>query len=217
MDFVKLSAPFPASAVSWRAQTLTNDGTKALALAYLDARDVMTRLDDVCGPENWQDSFAETPSGRVICTIKIRCGDEWISKSDGSGDTDIEGEKGGISSALKRAAVKWGIGRYLYDVDSPWAECESTEKNGKRYFRKWTARGEAQLAAALNRVIPHVAPRDEPLVSEEQLQRLQNAADDVRADLQKFCQFMGVNSLKTIPQSRFEEAMDTLHKKRKAA
>src|SRR3546814_8564681 len=60
IDYTALSKPFPPSAVSWRSQSLTKDGTKALALAYIDARDVMRRLDDVCGPAGWQDSYAET-------------------------------------------------------------------------------------------------------------------------------------------------------------
>src|SRR3546814_3844597 len=64
IDYTALSKPFPPSAVSWRSQSLTKDGTKALALAYIDARDVMRRLDDVCGPAGWQDSYAETGKGR---------------------------------------------------------------------------------------------------------------------------------------------------------
>src|SRR3546814_21006699 len=58
------------------------------------------------------------------------------------------------------------------------------------------------------------APDPEP-VTDEQLMRLQNTADDVGADLQAFCKFMGTASLKTIPQSRFDEAMDALHRKKK--
>jgi hypothetical protein len=38
----------------------------------------------------------------------------WISRCDGADDTNIEGAKGGLSDAFKRAAVKFGIGRYLY-------------------------------------------------------------------------------------------------------
>ena len=82
-------------------------------LHYIDARDVMYRLDDVVGPLNWQDSYQEV-MGRIICTLSVRFGDEWISKADGAGDTKIEGDKGGISDAFKRAACRWGIGRYLY-------------------------------------------------------------------------------------------------------
>ena len=215
--FDQLSRPFPGDAVHWRAQTLKGDGTAAMALAYIDARDVMRRLDEVCGPDGWSDSYTETAKGRLLCTISIKCGDVWISKSDGAGDTDVEGEKGAISDAFKRAAVKWGVGRYLYDMDAIWAECESYEKNGKKYWRKWTPRGLAQLKGTAGNAVAPVQPRQDQLVTEGQLIRLQNAADDVQADLQAFCKFMGVTSLKTIPQSRFDEAMTALSKKKKAA
>ena len=139
MNIRDLAAEFPRDAIHWRAQTLTRDGDKALALAYLDARDVMDRLDDVCGPENWQSRYVETARGRVLCEIGIRIGDDWVWKSDGAGDTAVEGEKGGISDALKRAAVQWGIGRYLYRLDAVWCPCETYERGGKKVWSKWTA------------------------------------------------------------------------------
>lgn len=139
-DIAALAAEFPRAAVSWRAQSVTKDGSKAMALAYIDARDVMGRLDEVCGPENWSDSYVETVKGRVIATIAIRTSDGWVSKSDGAGDTDIEGDKGGISDAFKRAAVKWGIGRYLYAVATPWVPCDSYE-NEYQGKKKWVWKG----------------------------------------------------------------------------
>lgn len=137
--FTALAAPFLREAVSWRAQSMNKEGTKAMALAYIDARDVMRRLDEVIGPANWQDSYTETPTGTALCTISIRIGDDWVSKCDGAGATDVEAEKGRISDAFKRCAVKWGIGRYLYDLDAPWVPCESYERNGKQHWKKWTA------------------------------------------------------------------------------
>lgn len=124
MDFAALAAPFPPAAVSWRVGSVTKDGTKGMALAYIDARDVMRRLDEVCGPAGWQDRY-EIHGTRTLCSISIRVGDDWIAKTDGAGDSDIEAEKGSLSDAFKRAAVKWGIGRYLYDVDSPWVAIEN--------------------------------------------------------------------------------------------
>lgn len=136
--FDQLAAEFPREDVHWRAQTLTQDGSKALALAYIDARDVMDRLDEVCGPESWSDSYVETAKGRVICSIAIKTPDEgWVTKSDGAGDTDVEGDKGGMSDAFKRAAVKWGIGRYLYRLPNVWAPCEFRENNGKKHWKAW--------------------------------------------------------------------------------
>jgi hypothetical protein len=136
--YEQLSAEFPRETVHWRAQTLTQDGTKALALAYIDARHVMDRLDDVCGPNGWSDSYVETAKGRVICSIAVKTPDDgWVSKSDGAGDTDVEGDKGGMSDAFKRAAVKWGIGRYLYRLPNVWAPCEFKEYNGKKQWKAW--------------------------------------------------------------------------------
>lgn len=136
--FADLAAEFPREAVSWRAQSLTKDGDKAMALAYIDARDVMDRLDSVCGPENWQDRY-EFHGPRTVCYLSIRIGEEWVTKADGAGDSDVEAEKGAISDALKRAAVKWGIGRYLYSLDAPWVPCESYERNGKHFWKRWKA------------------------------------------------------------------------------
>lgn len=138
MNLKYLASPFPKQSIHWRAQSVTKDGTKAMALAYLDARDVQDRLDLVCGPENWQCDYTETARGRIIGRIGIRIGDEWVWKSDGAGDTAVEGEKGGISDAFKRAAVPWGIGRYLYRLSAPWVPCECGEWNGKKQWRKWT-------------------------------------------------------------------------------
>lgn len=137
-DIKMLFAEFPREAISWRAQSVTKEGDKALALAYIDARDVMDRLDEVCGAENWQDRY-EFHGPRTICYLSIRIDGEWVTKADGAGDSDVEAEKGAISDALKRAAVKWGIGRYLYSIESPWVPCQSSDWNGKKQWKKWTA------------------------------------------------------------------------------
>lgn len=137
IDLNALAAEFPHAAVSWRAQTLTKAGDKALALAYIDARDVMERLDAVCGPADWQCDYPHA-AAKTVCRIGIKIGDEWVWKSNGAGDSDIEAEKGALSDAFKRAAVLWGIGRYLYAIESPWVPCETYESNGKKHWKRWT-------------------------------------------------------------------------------
>lgn len=116
----KLSAMFSPAETRWRIGAMTKDKRKGMALPYIDARDVMNRLDSVIGASGWSDSYIETQSGRVICTITIN----GISKSDGAGNTAVSGEKGAISDAFKRAAIKWGIGRYLYSIDAPWVQLD---------------------------------------------------------------------------------------------
>lgn len=135
--FDALKAEFPRDAVSWRAQSMKGDGTAAMALAYIDARDVMNRLDEVCGPDGWQCRYPHATT-KTVCEIGIRVGEEWIWKADGAGDSDIEAEKGALSDAFKRAAVRWGVGRYLYDLASPWVNCECSERGGKKYWKRWT-------------------------------------------------------------------------------
>lgn len=135
-DIKLLFKEFPREAISWRAQSVTKDGDKAMALAYIDARDVMDRLDEILGSTEWQDRY-EFHGPRTICYLSIRVDGEWITKADGAGNSDVEAEKGAISDALKRAAVKWGIGRYLYDLDAPWVPCESGDWNGKKQWKRW--------------------------------------------------------------------------------
>lgn len=130
-----LKAPFPADSLSWRIGNKSNwDKTKkcpidkskpvkAQMLVYIDARDVQDRLDEVCGC-NWSNNLKEV-AGRMVCEITIN----GITKSDGAGDTDFEGEKGGISDAFKRSAVMWGVGRYLYNAKNFNTSLEYGEKD----------------------------------------------------------------------------------------
>ena len=140
----QLAASFPKEAIHWRAQQLTKKGDKAMALAYLDARDIMDRLDAVMTPQGWQAIHYDCGGGRLACKIGIFAGTlgeggEWIWKSDGAGGTQVEAEKGAFSGALKRAGVMWGIGRYLYALPAPWVPCETYEgRDGKRRFSKFT-------------------------------------------------------------------------------
>ena len=132
--FERLAEPFPASEIEWRAGATNQQKTKAMALAYITARAVMDRLDDVIGPGNWQDEYKPGPNGGISCGISIRDPhnlnvDRWVTKWDGAENTNFEGVKGGFSDAFKRAAVKWGIGRYLYKLDAVWVACEQRGKS----------------------------------------------------------------------------------------
>ncbi len=143
-----LRAPFPPDKISWRVGSTTRDKKKGMALAYIDARDVMQRLDEVCGPENWQCDYPHAGQ-KTVCRIGIRIGNDWVWKANGAGDTDVESEKGAMSDAFKRAAVLWGIGQYLYDLDSPWVELDTTERDGKVYVNGIAKKEFSRLHALL--------------------------------------------------------------------
>ncbi len=127
--FKKLSTPFEAHEIEWRAAQsgFKKDGKPWVkVLAYIDARAVMDRLDKVVGPENWSDNYRKEGNA-TICRLSIKVPavgtgySSWVSKEDGSEDSDIEAVKGGLSGAMKRAAVKWGISRYLYNLSENFA------------------------------------------------------------------------------------------------
>jgi len=102
-----LSRPWPPGQVKERK------GPGSKMLSYVDARQVQNRLDEVVGSGNWQTHFTEV-CGNYCCTLAIKIDGEWVAKSDGAGGTSIEGDKGGFSDAFKRAAVSFGVARYLY-------------------------------------------------------------------------------------------------------
>ena len=126
----KLKQPFDPKVIHWRvgATTAKKEGvkpweaSKGIALAYIDARDTMKRLDDVCG-DLWQVEYPFEGCARV----GIKIDNEWLWRSNGAGETEVEGEKGRYSDAFKRAAVLWGVGRYLYYLPNVWCPL----KNGK--------------------------------------------------------------------------------------
>ncbi len=119
-DLAALRAHFPEADVSWRPLVYTRDRKRALVVAYVSNRAIMDRLDAVCGPENWKNTFRKGPDGGVICGISIRIHGEWVTKWDGAENTDVESVKGGLSASMRRAAVQWGIGRYLYRLPRVW-------------------------------------------------------------------------------------------------
>jgi hypothetical protein len=112
-----LSQPLTAEEIEWKIIAAKN-GQTTLA-PYIDARAVMTRLDRAFGAFGWSVRYTPAQVGSehgVIAAIAIRNPEtgEWVEKQDGSGASDMEPFKGGISGALKRAATAWGIGRELY-------------------------------------------------------------------------------------------------------
>jgi hypothetical protein len=171
IDLTKLFAPFDPDRVSWRVGSTTQDKSKGMALAYIDSRDVMERLDEVCGPGNWECRYPHVDK-KTCCEISIWIGDRWVTKADGAGDSDVEAEKGAFSDAFKRAAVKWGIGRYLYDIDSPWVELEAAGRSQKikadQYgkLRAALERGaKKQAPPAMQQSAPAASPPAAPAVS----------------------------------------------------
>lgn len=116
----KLKKPFNENELEFRVGATNSDKTMGLALAYVQARAIQNRLDEVLGFENWKVSYKEIQGG-FICKLSLRINNEWIEKEDGASETEFESVKGGISNAFKRVASSgFGIGRYLYSARNNW-------------------------------------------------------------------------------------------------
>jgi uncharacterized protein (DUF3820 family) len=131
---VKLQAPFKSEEIEWRVDRglKTTDGNYVYVLAYVQNRAIMNRLDEVFGPFGWMNKFREWKEGNQICTISVFDSEKgiWIDKEDGSDNSNMEAVKGGLSNSMKRAAVQWGIGRYLYNLEQ---HKVPLNKNGQHY------------------------------------------------------------------------------------
>jgi hypothetical protein len=126
----RLREPFDPSDVDFRVQGKANEQTgKAQCVAYVDARAVQDRLDAVVGIGNW--SFDWQPlivdKGEVMVakgTVTIF----GVAKSDAGSASNFEQSLGAVSHCFKRAAVHWGVGRYLYNLPMAWV---SVERGGR--------------------------------------------------------------------------------------
>ncbi len=122
----QLRKPFPAKSISFKCQTKPNEKGNSLVVAYIDARDVMDRLDDVVGPD-WGDRYEKSGTAKgLVCYLTVA----GVTRADvGDDDNDNEATKSAYSDAFKRAAVKFGIGRFLYDLPKMWAKAKPMGKS----------------------------------------------------------------------------------------
>lgn len=133
-----LREPFAPEDLEWRLQTTLEEKMRGLAVPYVTNRAIQSRLDDVVGPENWHNEYkpwhGTSKKDAQICGIAIYFENRgWVQKWDGAEDSDVEPVKGGLSDSMKRAAVQWGVGRVLYNMDTVWVDIE---KRGKSWYIK---------------------------------------------------------------------------------
>jgi len=111
--FDKLSAPF-----------LTPDGKPdvkyrvlkgSTVVPYITVQQIIKRLNEVAGYSGWEDNTQEIASGEkaMLCTLTIRPPEGAEISHDGIGaPSNTHSFKGMHSDALKRAALKFGIGMH---------------------------------------------------------------------------------------------------------
>ena len=174
----KLTEPFTTE-IKWLPRITTKKGPNgqkvpierngqrvAGCMAHIDARDVMNRLDDVVGAGNWSDEYQASAIGKgVECRLTVL----GVSKVDVGIPSDTEPEKGAYSDALKRAAVKFGIGRHLYDIDTQWLPFDG--------YRVLTTPQQVRQAPVSNGAQPAQKPTSGPLPDDETVVMETSAAE----------------------------------------
>lgn len=122
-----LLRPFPQAVVELKPTATTNDKSRALATPYVDVRCYYSRLDKICGPENWSSSITLSDRG-AVCSLtifgvtKASTGDYPLLNSDENPATSAEVQ------AFKRACSAFGLGRYLYSLPQIWADYDAQKK-----------------------------------------------------------------------------------------
>jgi hypothetical protein len=144
-----LAAPFAAEDVEWRPQGKTGAGTRVQVLPYVDARAVQDRLDAVCGVGGW--AFELEPLVVDAGELRVARGRltiHGVTKDDIGTASNWEPSKGCASDALKRAAVQWGVGRYLYRLPDVWVTLDGQGKIAEATLAKLREGLQRRMAVA---------------------------------------------------------------------
>lgn len=127
-DLKILRAPFPKDSLGVKVQSLSKERTRAMLVLYLQHTDVQDRLEQV--DPAWtlevisEDRVGDTVYVRMKMTVK------GVSRENVGEGGD---PKAAYSDALKRCAMLFGVGRYLYDSDTVWANYDESKDRYKQW------------------------------------------------------------------------------------
>jgi len=202
----------------WRVQSFSKFKPQATCVAYIDARDAMQRLDDVCA-YGWQRRHVEI-KGHIYCEVGIVMPDGSVLwRMDCGTESNTEAEKGESSDSFKRACVNFGVGRFLYDLDIVYLPADAkkeggnypsvVDSNGKKV---WDLTKHINGMNGKNNQQPKVTPSN-LTIGEEEFAELNRLMDDTKSDKIAFCQYFGIDSVAALPMQKYAEAAAMLKKK----
>ena len=208
----QLKRPFEADEIEWRVQQTGEKNGKywAMVLAYVTNRAIMDRLDEVFGVGGWKNEFLPTPSmDGVMCGISAKIDGEWVTKYDGAENTQVEAVKGGLSSAMKRTAVQFGIGRYLYHLESTFATVIADRQKGSKSAK-------TKNNIWFNWLPPELPPFALPIMK-EQLKEINNLSKTKGVDVKEMLNYFGLIDLKNATKETATKMIVMLAKKKDIA
>jgi hypothetical protein len=224
----KLSEPFSASVIRWRAGRVKKGEGMAQALPYVDARVYEDRLNQLC-PGQWMVSFRPWGDKRLICELTIHGITRSSTGEEGSRPAGMAGTAA-EAQAFKRACSKFGVGRHLYDLAAPWVRYDEESKK-LRETPRLRLKGSAGRDHDAGQSMPGrgaTTAHVEPTLSRERarkmhinLTRLGFVKYDEHYSLAEKVMGREVKSLTTLTESQaravWNEAWREAHRRRKAA
>ena len=117
---LKVKIPF-----KWRVQSFSKYKAQATCVSYIDSRDVQDILDASCV---WSDRYY-SEGGLLFCEITIYADSREYKRTDTGSESNVDKQKGHSSDAFKRAAVKFGVGRFLYSQPMQYVKSDAIKTN----------------------------------------------------------------------------------------
>ncbi len=120
----ELQKPFSTSVIQWRPGATNKAKTRAQALAYVDVRHYMERLDAVA--PDWRSEVQPLGNGQVLVRLTVA----GVTRTDvGEADPqDANTLTSAFAQAFKRACAQFGLGRYLYHLPKSWVAYDADRK-----------------------------------------------------------------------------------------
>lgn len=132
-DIKILGAKFDEKTISIKIQSLNKAKDKAMLVLYLQHTDVYSRLEMVDPAWSCEtvDLDKSTNDHGTIFFCRMRMTVKGVSRENVGDGND---PKSAYSDALKRCAMLFGVGRYLYDTETVWVPYN--EANDR--YKIWT-------------------------------------------------------------------------------
>lgn len=128
-DLKILKAPFPRERLGVKIQTLSKEKTRAMLVLYLQHTDVQDRIEEV--DPAWTCEVLKEERHAETVFVRSRMIIKGVARENVGEGYD---PKAAYSDALKRCAMLFGIGRYLYDSPTVWTDYQESRDR----YRQWS-------------------------------------------------------------------------------
>jgi hypothetical protein len=140
----ELRKPLALQFISWKPNVFNRDRTRAQITFHIDARAVQHKLNESLGIDGWNFTFVPGRDAGIYGRLVVRINDREVIREDvgypQNPDKD-DRDKDAVSDALKRCAVHFGVGHFLYALPDKWVDWNPEQRgltdSQNDEIRKW--------------------------------------------------------------------------------